>query len=115
LNNKNWCVVLKNTKDNLGMINKVKDYVTWGEISKEFFEDLVKKKGEEYTTRTEDKNKKIEYKKYFEYKNKKYNRFFRLHPPLKGYGRKGVKTHFNKGGALGYRAEKIKNLIERMI
>jgi len=115
LNNKNWCIVLKNTKDNLGMINKVKDYVTWGEISEELFEELVKKKGEEYKARTEDKNKKIEYKKYFQYKSKRYNRFFRLHPPLKGYGRKGVKTHFHKRGALGNRNEKIMELLERMI
>ena len=40
---------------------------------------------------------------------------FRLNSPRKGYGRKGIKVSFNEGGALGYRGNKINDLIKRMI
>ena len=33
----------------------------------------------------------------------------------KGYGRKGIKTPFSKGGALGYRGDKINDMIQRMM
>ena len=46
LNNKNWCIVLKSSPSNIGMLKKVKDYITWGEISKETLNDLYKKRGE---------------------------------------------------------------------
>ena len=39
----------------------------------------------------------------------------RLHPPRKGHKRKGIKTPFTNGGALGSRGEKINELIMRMI
>lgn len=38
-----------------------------------------------------------------------------LNSPRKGFGRKGVKMPFSKGGALGERKEKINDLIERML
>ncbi|MBW3022557.1 uL30 family ribosomal protein [Candidatus Woesearchaeota archaeon] len=85
------CSVVENTKTNIGMVKKVKDYVTYGEIDDETFKLLKEKRG--------DKDKK----------------FFRLHPPRKGFGRKGVKKSFKEGGALGYRGDKINELIKRMI
>ena len=42
-------------------------------------------------------------------------KFFRLSPPRKGFGRKGIKFAFTKGGALGYRGIKINDLIKRML
>ena len=42
-------------------------------------------------------------------------KFFRLKPPSKGYERKGVKTAYKEGGALGYRGEEINQLLIRMI
>ena len=41
--------------------------------------------------------------------------FFRLNPPVKGFDRKGIKVPFSLGGALGYRKEKINDLIKRMV
>jgi large subunit ribosomal protein L30 len=41
--------------------------------------------------------------------------FFKLSPPLKGFERKGIKTPFSLGGALGYRKDHINELVERMI
>ncbi len=115
LHNKNWCVVLNDSPSVRGMLKKVKDYVTWGEISESTYNELIQKRGEKYKERTEDSRSKIQYKKYIIYNNEKYKRFFRLNPPKKGYGRKGIKASFNNGGALGYRAEKINDLLQRMM
>ena len=40
---------------------------------------------------------------------------FRLRPPKKGYEREGIKKPFSVGGALGYRKDKINELLEKMI
>ena len=42
-------------------------------------------------------------------------RFFRLKPPLHGFERGGIKKPFSLGGVLGYRKDKINDLIKRMI
>ena len=112
---KNHCVVIPGNESYTGMINKVNDYVTWGNIDEETYNLLVDKKGEEYTGRISDKKGKIKYNNFLTVKSKKIKKFFRLNSPRKGYGRKGVKTPFSKGGALGYRAEKINDLIKRMV
>ena len=41
--------------------------------------------------------------------------FFKLNPPKKGFERKGIKVPFAQGGVLGYRKDKINNLLMRMI
>lgn len=89
LHKKNFCVLVENNPSVSGMLKKVKDFITWGEIDSETME-LLKKR---------DKGKK----------------FFRLSPPRKGFGRKGIKTPFTMGGALGYRGKEINDLIKRMI
>ena len=62
LTRKNHCVVIANNPVNMGMIKKVKDYVTWGSVSEETFNELVSKRGKEYTTRLTDSRKKYSYK-----------------------------------------------------
>ncbi|MCK4589269.1 MAG: uL30 family ribosomal protein [Nanoarchaeota archaeon] len=85
---KNNCVILEAKPELKGMIIKVKDLVTWGEVSEETLKEMEKrKKG----------------KVYF------------LHPPRKGFGRKGIKVPFKVGGGLGYRGDKINDLIKRML
>ncbi|MBN2368534.1 50S ribosomal protein L30 [Candidatus Woesearchaeota archaeon] len=115
LHNKNWCVFVEDTPSIRGMIQKVKDYVTWGEVTDELMDEVISKRGELYKDRLEDSKAKIQYNKFIDHKGKKYNKFFRLTSPNKGYGRNGVKTSFANGGALGYRADKINELLERMI
>ena len=39
LNKKNYCVVVENNPVNLGMIKKVKDFITWGEIDNDTFKE----------------------------------------------------------------------------
>ena len=112
---KNFCVVITDKVDYRGMVQKIKDYVTWGEINDETLRGLIEKRGEEYKDREEDKKGKIKYNKFLTHNGKKIKKFFRLNSPKNGYGRKGVKEVFSKGGALGYRGEKINDLIRRMI
>jgi large subunit ribosomal protein L30 len=114
LNKKNYCVVIDNNPVNLGMIKKVKDYVTWGEIDEDTFKELVEKRGEEFQARLTDRKEKYTYK-FLEINGKKYKLYFRLNPPRKGFGRKGIKLAFKVGGGLGYRAEKINDLLKRML
>ena len=112
---KNYCVVVPSNESYAGMVNKVNDYVTWGNLDEETYNLLVEKKGEEYRGRVSDKKEKIKYNHFLTVNEKKIKKFFRLNSPRKGYGRKGIKTTFNKGGALGYRGEKINDLIKRMV
>jgi large subunit ribosomal protein L30 len=106
LHHKNWCSIYPNNASMKGMINKVKDYVTYGELSEETYKELMEKKADEY--KQDDDNCLV-------YNKKKYKKFIRLSPPLKGYGREGTKKPFTKNGALGYRADKINELIKRMM
>ena len=113
---KNYCIILENTPTNIGMLRKVKDYVTWGALTEETYKELLDKKAEEYKGRTQDSKGKINYSgKYKEVDGKKIKPYFRLNPPVKGFGRKGIKTPFTVGGALGDRKEKVNDLIKRML
>jgi large subunit ribosomal protein L30 len=85
LKKKNICVVLEKTPGNLGMVKKIKDLVTWVELNEEVLGLLKDQKT------------------------------INLHPPRGGFERKGIKIPFKVGGALGYRGEKINDLIKRML
>jgi len=112
---KNYCIVVPKTAVYMGMIKKVKDYVTWGDIEESTYNTLIEKRAKEYIGRVTDKKGKIKYNRFVEVNNKKIEKNFRLNSPKKGYGRKGIKVSFNSGGALGYRGDKIKDLIMRMV
>lgn len=98
LHKKNFCIIQKSTPSIMGMVKKAKDYITWGEVDEALLKELIEKRGE---LNPKDKSRT--------------KPFFRLHPPRKGYGRKGIKKPFNVGGALGYRGDKINDLIKRML
>jgi large subunit ribosomal protein L30 len=111
----NYCSVLPNNPIYAGMLKKAKDYITWGEIDDETFKILVDKRGEEFHGREEDSKGKIKYNDFVVANNKKIKKYFRLNPPRKGFERNGIKHSFQQGGALGYRGEKINDLIKRMV
>ncbi|MCX6706704.1 MAG: uL30 family ribosomal protein [Candidatus Woesearchaeota archaeon] len=98
LHKKHSCVIVPKNAVNLGMINKVKDFVAWGEIDGPTLKMLIEKRAEK-SPRDPKKTKP----------------FFRLSPPRKGFGRRGLKGSFKQGGALGYRGDKINDLITRML
>ena len=68
---KNYCVVLPYNESYLGMIKKVKDYVTYGTLNDDAYNLLVEKRGEEYKERESDSKGKIKYKKFIIVNNKK--------------------------------------------
>ncbi len=116
LRKKYSCVVLPNpSKEKIGMIRKLRDFVAFGNISKETLQKLIEARGQPV-----EKSKKIDAKKAAEEieKGKSYEElnlkpFFRLHPPRKGIE---SKKHFGVGkGVLGDNKEKINELIERML
>ncbi len=114
LSRKNQAVVVLKNGVNLGMIAKINDFVTWGEIDEATFKELVAKRGVEFLSRNTDSKNLYTYKS-LSFNGKHYKPYFRLNPPTKGFGRKGIKAAFNAGGALGYRGDKINDLIKRML
>jgi len=114
LHRKNICVIINDTPALHGMLLKIEDYITWGEVSPETVAQLVAKRGIVKNERLTDSKKKYSYRA-FEYQSKKYFPYFYLNPPRKGFGRKGIKVAFAAGGALGYRGENINDLIMRML
>ncbi len=111
----NYCSILTSNPVNLGMLKKAKDYITWGEIDDDTFKELIKKRAEEFSGRETDSKKKIKYDDFLVVDNKKIKKFFRLNPPRKGFGTRGVKHGFNEGGALGYRGKAINELLRKML
>ena len=93
LTRKFTCSVYDKTPAIMGMLNKVKDYTTFGEINDETLK-LLEQKAK---------------------RDKKKPHVFHLKPPLKGFERKGIKKPYSIGGALGYRGESINDLIKRMV
>ena len=127
--NKNYCVIVENNQNYIGMIKKVKDYTTWGEIDKETFELLLKNRGrlagnkkltEEYLEEKLKLSLNNFVNDFFDGKKSLKDvpglkQFFRLKPPLRGFEKGGIKKPFSLGGALGYRKNNINELVKRMI
>jgi large subunit ribosomal protein L30 len=84
---KNHCTILEDKPHITGMLKAIEPYITWGQVDEKTLTELQKKGG----------------------------KVLRLNPPRKGYGRKGVKMPFSKGGACGNRKEKINDLLMRMM
>ncbi len=125
----NHCVVIPDSPNNVGMLRKVKDYVTWGEVDEETLEELIRTRGrlegdlpmtdDHIKKNTSFKTVKDLSKAMVDGKTKvaevpKMKRVFRLNPPRRG-GYEGIKRAFKVGGALGYRGEDINDLIRRMV
>ena len=126
---KNYCVVIPNTPEFLGIIQRIKDHTTFGEISSDTFLKLLQKRGrlagnkpltDDYVKQKLRLDIKQFVAEFFAAKQKLENipglkTFFRLHPPIGGFERAGIKKNYAVGGALGYRGKYINKLIERMI
>lgn len=111
-----------------GMLQKAKDYITWGEPSPELVKELLLKRGrlvgnkpltEEFVNdalgmtvdELADKLAKGELKLN---KLPAIKPVFRLHPPRGGFKGK-IKRHYTVGGELGYRGGAINDLVARML
>jgi len=100
----NNCTIIPETKSFKGMLQKVKDYVTWGEIDKETIEMILEKEGLDASNAEKILEGKVKDVLHFP---------IRLHPPIKGY--KSIKKPYSMGGSLGYRGKEINELIRRML
>jgi large subunit ribosomal protein L30 len=126
---KNYCVIVPSKPAHTGMLQKAKDYITFGELNEATFIKLLEKRGRitNKTPLTADylkKEAKTDFKGFAkEFMGAKkelkdipgLKTFFKLHPPIGGFERKGIKKPYSIGGALGYRKEKINDLILKMI
>ena len=128
LTRNNHAILFDDRPSFLGMIDTVRDYVTYGELSKESVASLLREKGrlagdkrltDEYAQKVGHKSLKeltaaiaacrVEY-----WKLPSIQPVFRLHPPTKGFRGK-TKKSYGAGGEAGYRGEAINELIKRMV
>ncbi|MGC8812763.1 MAG: 50S ribosomal protein L30 [Candidatus Aenigmatarchaeota archaeon] len=127
LKNVNNCVILPEKPDFKGMLQKAKDFVTWGEIEKETLVELLKKRLRARGNKRVDEKILKETTNFDNFEDfasalieekvkikdfERLNPVFRLTPPSKGF--KSVKEAYPKGD-LGYRGKEINELIKRMI
>ncbi len=128
LNKVNHCVVVPETPSYKGMLQKVKDYVTWGEIDESVMTQLLLLRGhlvgdhpvsESFVKENteydgiEELAKAICENKVNISKIEGLKPVFRLNPPRKGY--RTIKRAYSIGGTLGYRGKDINALLERMM
>ncbi len=104
-------LVLVNSGDpsRLGMVQKCKDFVTFGEIEKEPLSKLLGSKGlkiDEAAVSSLVSGAKSP-------KDLKIAMPLRMHPPAHGY--EGIKKDYKSGGSLGYRSTEISKLVMRML
>jgi large subunit ribosomal protein L30 len=122
----NHAVLIEDNPNYKGMLQKAKDYITWGEVDSATLTEIISKRGEivggEKIT-NDYINDNTDYLSIEELAEAMINSkvkaddidmkpVFRLHPPRKGY--EGIKLSFNEGGSLGYRGELIKDLAVKM-
>ena len=120
-------VVIPDTPSYRGMLQKGKDYITWGEITEDTYKVLLSQRGrlpgnkrvtDEYVMENTDYASVDElavalFNGETTLKECGLKPIFRLNPPRKGY--EGTKKTFVEGGSLGYRAENINELLLKMI
>lgn len=127
LHKPNHAVIYQESESLKGMLQKVKDSVTWGEVDDKTLEHVIRKRGElagknkisdKYVkTHTEFSTIK-QFTKAIISGNAKIKDLselqpvFRLSPPRKGF--KSLKNPINRRGDLGYRGEAINDLLARM-
>ncbi|HIJ16307.1 MAG TPA: 50S ribosomal protein L30 [Thermoplasmata archaeon] len=128
LHRPNHCVVLPQDETTKGMLQVVKDYVTWGEVGHETVARLLFHKGEvaggarltdSYVKENSEHASILSFAKALEKGEarltdvKGMKPVLRLPPPRGGY--RGAKTTFVDGGALGYRGPAMDKLVDRML
>ncbi len=121
------CVLVPDTPDYRGMIEKVRDQVTYGEIDKQTLVEMLRKRLRTFKDEriTEDMLKSITgHNSHEELADvllqgkvrlsnfKKLQPILRLSSPSKGF--KSTKSHYPEGD-LGYRGNDINSLLEKMI
>jgi large subunit ribosomal protein L30 len=93
---KHACNVVNDSPSVRGMLQKVKDSVTWGVITEETYQELVAKRGRKDALGG-------------------VKPFFLLNSPRGGFERKGLKTPYSLGGVTGNRKDAMNILLKKMM
>jgi len=129
LHRKHRLILARNTPSMRGMINKVKDYCTFGEVDAKTIEEILIKRGKlpgnkdltkSYIKKVSKSDLKTFSKEMSEGKTSLKDltgvkTFFKLHPPVGGFERMGIKKPYARGGSLGYRGKDMNILVKKMI
>ncbi|MDP6869336.1 MAG: 50S ribosomal protein L30 [Candidatus Poseidoniaceae archaeon] len=126
----NHAVIIPENPQYKGMLQKAKDYITWGNADADLVEKMISERGRlvgDKPVTDSDVKSSTDFGSIKEFATAiasgdatvkdmpEMKRVFRLHPPRgpKGWG--GLKRTYVIGGALGPRGEDITALVERMI
>lgn len=123
----NYASLIDDRPDYKGMLQKAKDWITWGEADVETVKEMLIKRGRATgdVKLTEESVKELGYEGFDDLAQKLVScevsinqieglkPFFRMHPPKKGF-KKSVKRPYKSKGELGYRGEAINELAKRM-
>ncbi len=124
----NYATLVDDRPSYVGMLQKAKDWITWGEVSLEVLEELLRRRGRLVGGRrlTEENVRETGFNSIRELAEalhrcevsieevRNLKPFFRLRPPSGGY-KGGIKRPYAAGGELGYRGEAINDLVKRMM
>ena len=126
----NHAVLVPDTPAYAGMLQKAKDYVTWGEVDADTISELISqrgrmigdkpitnaviKSGSEFST-INALSKAIASGDARTNAVAGMKPVFQLHPPRGAQGWGGIKRSFTTGGARGFRGEATSDLVGRMI
>lgn len=128
LNRVNHCVVLPQNATTKGMLQTVKDYVTWGDIGHEVLARMLFQKGrvvgdqrltDAYVKENSKYQSILSFAKAVDKGEAKLSDVrglkpvLRLPPPRQGY--RNTKRGYSDGGSLGNRGAEIEKLIDRML
>jgi len=125
----NHAVLIPDTPSYTGMLRKVKDYVTWGEVESGTISSLIRQRGRmlgdkpvtDETVKSSSEHSSIDSLSEAIASGEAdikdvdgIKPVFRLHPPRGSKGWGGIKRAYSIGGALGFRGKEIESLAERM-
>ena len=125
----NHAVLIPDTPSYTGMLRKVKDYVTWGEVESGTISSLIRQRGRmlgdkpvtDETVKSSSEHSSIDSLSEAIASGEAdikdvdgIKPVFRLHPPRGSKGWGGIKRAYSIGGELGFRGKEIESLAERM-
>jgi large subunit ribosomal protein L30 len=126
----NHATIVPNAPTYEGMLNKSKDYITWGEIDSDVISNLLKERGRMVGDKPVNDsviNENSKFSSIDEFAKAIVSGdatlkdvdglkpVLRLHPPRGSKGWGGIKRSYTVGGALGFRGEAISDLVSRMM
>ena len=126
----NHATIVPESSTYAGMLQKSKDFVTWGVVDAGTIENLLKERGRMVGDKPVDDaaiKARSDFKSVKDFSKALASGearmksvdglkpVLRLHPPRGSKGWGGIKRAYSVGGALGFRGEEISSLAERMI